>query len=74
MRLQALAPCLRLAEGISLLTAVWNKAAIHTKTANCLLLRLKLMRFGESQFSGECYDAALQKAVKQAADKIKRDI
>lgn len=38
------------------------------------LLGLKLMRFGESQFSGECYDAALQKAVRQAADKIKRDI
>lgn len=38
------------------------------------LLGLKLMRFGDAQFSGECYDAALQKAVKQAADKIKRDI
>lgn len=38
------------------------------------LLGLRLMRCGDTQFSGECYDAALKKAVKQAADKIKRDI
>lgn len=38
------------------------------------LLGLRLMRYGDTQFSGECYDAALKKAVKQAADKIKRDI
>lgn len=59
--------------GRCIYTAV-GKGESASEDFDMSLLGLKLMRFGDSQFSGECYDAALQKAVKQVADKIKRDI
>lgn len=54
-------------------TAVGNGEAA-SEDFDISLLGLRLMRYGDTQFSGECYDAALKKAVKQVADKIKRDI
>lgn len=59
--------------GRCIYTAV-GKGEAASEDFDMSLLGLKLMHFGDSQFSGECYDAALQKAVKQVADKIKRDI
>lgn len=37
-------------------------------------LGINLMHFGDIEFSSECYNAALQKAVAEVAFKIKRDI
>lgn len=54
-------------------TAV-GKGEAASEDFDVSLLGLHLLRCGDTQFSSECYDAALQKAVKQAADKIKRDI
>lgn len=54
-------------------TAV-GKGEAASEDFDISLLGLHLLRCGDTQFSSECYDAALQKAVKQAADKIKRDI
>lgn len=37
-------------------------------------LGIRLMRFGDIEFSAECYDAALQMAVHQAAVKLKKNV
>lgn len=54
-------------------TAV-GKGEANSADFDISVLGLHLMRFGDTEFSGECYDAALKKAVKQAAEKMKKDI
>lgn len=54
-------------------TAVGNGEA-NSEDFDVSLLGLRLMRFGDIEFSGECYDAALRKAVHQAAKKLKDNV
>ena len=61
------------ATGRCVYTAV-GKGEANSADFDISVLGLRLMRFGDIEFSGECYDVALQKAVKQVAGKLKKNI
>ena len=54
-------------------TAVGNGEA-NSEDFALAPLGIRLMRFGDIEFSAECYDAALKMAVHQAAAKLKKNV
>lgn len=51
-----------------------GKGEANSEDFDISVLGLHLMRFGDTEFSAECYDAALKKAVKQVSNKLKQNV